>query len=133
VDRFLRRATLLLLIGLAFAVWFEASLFGGERGVIRLTVGVLCIYVALHSLERQRLEQAFRGVLAAFRSFRGGEAVPPPAADERDQAVRILVEALRRGGPAAPVALENLRRLTGEDFGAEAAAWEEWLRHRGKA
>ncbi len=135
MDRLLRRATLWVLVTMAFAVWFERSIFGEDRGVLRVAVGVLCIYVALHSLERQRLELAFRQVLGALKQFRGGNAggaAPPPVAspDEGTEALRILVQAVRRGGAAAPVAVENLRRLTGQDFGLDPGAWEAWLRAR---
>lgn len=140
MDRLLRRATLWVLVAMAFAVWFERSIFGEDRGVLRVVVGVLCIYVALHSLERQRLELAFRHVLGALKQFRGGAAAgvaaplagaPPVASpDEGAEALRILVEAVRRGGAAAPVAVENLRRLTGQDFGLDPGAWEAWLRTR---
>ena len=140
MDRLLRRATLLVLVTMAFAVWFEHAIFGEDRGVLRVAVGVLCIYVALHSLERQRLELAFRQVLGALKQFRGGAAggassqlagspsAAPP--DEGTDALRILVEAVRRGGAAAPLAVENLRRLTGQDFGLDPGAWEAWLRER---
>ena len=139
MDRLLRRATLWVLVAMAFAVWFERSIFGEDRGVLRVVVGVLCIYVALHSLERQRLELAFRHVLGALKQFRCGAAgggvagaasSPVPSPDEGTDALRILIEAVRRGGAAAPVAVENLRRLTGEDFGLDPGAWEAWLRAR---
>ncbi len=137
MDRFLRRATLWVLVALAVAVWFEKSIFGEERGVLRVAVGVLCIYVALHSFERQRLELAFREVLAALQKFRGGKAGAVQVAtggeapaDETDEALRILVDAVRRGGQAAPAALAHLRRLSGLDLGPDPDAWEAWLRTR---
>lgn len=136
MDRLLRRATLWVLVTMAFAVWFERSIFGEDRGVVRVAVGVLCIYVALHSLERQRLELAFRQVLGALKQLRGGDGAgtaakaPSASPDEGAEALRILVEAVRRGGTAAPLAAQNLRRLTGQDFGLDPGAWEAWLRTR---
>lgn len=131
MDRFLRRATLFVLLGLAALAWFEVQLLGQERGVLRLTVGVLCVYVAVQSLERQRLEDTFKQVLAAFQKFRaevqqqaGG---PQPSAKERREAALILVAALRRGGATADLARDNLRRVTGQDFGTDADAWQRWL------
>ena len=131
MDRFLRRATLLVLLLLACLAWFEVRLLGEERGVLRLTVGVLCVYVAVQSLERQRLEDTFKQVLTAFQKFRaevqrdGG--APLPSAKERREAATILIAALRRGGPTAELARENLRRVTGQDFGGDADAWQRWL------
>lgn len=130
MDRLLRRATLLVLLLLAALTWFEVRLLGEERGVMRLVVGVLCVYVAVQSLERQRLEDTFKQVLAAFQKFRaevqqGGGA--QPSAKERREAAQILVAALRRGGATADLARENLRRVTGQDFGADADAWQRWL------
>ena len=134
MDRVLRHATLAVLLFLAFLVWFETSLFGGDRGALRLTVGVLCIYVALQSIERQRLHDTFKQVLVAFQQFRGAAsqagATPPaagPTARERREAIEILIAALRRGGPTAELAINNLKRVTGQDFGRDAEGWQRWL------
>ncbi|HLU40653.1 MAG TPA: hypothetical protein VK081_14805 [Planctomycetota bacterium] len=130
MDRFLRRATLAVLLLLAVLVWFETKLFGGERGALRLVVGVLCIYVAVQSLERQRLADAFKELLTGLQRLRaeaaaGGAA--GPTAKERREAAEILIAALRRGGPTADLALGNLRRITGQDFGRDADAWQRWV------
>jgi len=149
VDRLLRHGTLVVLLLLAFVVWFEVDLFGRERGVLRVVVGVLCFYVAVQSLERQRLAATFKQVLQTFRSFHAGDrrehaaraaaAAEPsgeaadsaraaaPTAAERRQAVEILIAALRRGGSTADLALGNLERITGERLGREADAWQRWL------
>ena len=133
MDRFLRHATLVVLLFLAFVVWFETSLFGGDRGAIRLVVGILCIYVAVQSLERQKLQDAFKQVLQTFQQHRAGNQTAAagvtvaPTARERREAVEILIAALRRGGPTAEVAISNLRRVTGQDHGRDAEAWQRWL------
>lgn len=138
MDRFLRRATLIVLLVLAFLVWFEVELFGSERGAIRFTVGVLCFYVAVQSLERQRLTATFQQVLHAFRDFKGNPAgasqaasgraaQAAPSAKERREAVEILIAALRRGGATADLALGNLKRVTGRDHGLDPEAWQRWL------
>jgi hypothetical protein len=130
VDRFLRHATLLVLLLLALVVWFETSLFGEERGALRLVVGLLCVYVAVQSVERQRLHDAFKDLLRALQQFRAEAdpgAAPVPSARERREAADILIAALRRGGPTAEVALSNLRRVTGQDHGTDADAWQRWL------
>jgi hypothetical protein len=133
VDRFLRHATLVVLLFLAFVVWFETALFGGDRGAVRLVVGVLCVYVAVQSLERQKLQDAFKQILQAFQQYRAGNqtaaagVTTSPTARERREAVEILIAALRRGGPTADVAISNLRRVTGQDHGRDAEAWQRWL------
>jgi hypothetical protein len=128
VDRFLRRATVVVLLFLAFLVWFEPTLLGGDRGALRLVVGVLCVYVAVQSLERQKLHDTFKQVLAAFQQFRAGAGErAEPSARERRDAVEILIAALRRGGPTADLAISNLKRVTGQDYGRDAEAWQRWL------
>ncbi|MEZ5965776.1 MAG: hypothetical protein R3F56_18215 [Planctomycetota bacterium] len=137
MDRLLRHGTLLVLLVLAFVVWFESSLFGGDRGVMRLAVGLLCFYVAVQSIERQRLATTFKQVLQAFQTFRatgGGDtsagvapATKTPTAKERCEAAAILIAAMRRGGPTADLALGNLRRVTGVDHGPDPDAWQRWL------
>ena len=134
MDRFLRHATLVVLLFLAVMVWFETPLLGGDRGALRLVVGVLCVYVAVQSVERQRLQDTFKQVLHSFQQFRGG-AIPAgqvdgaavPSVRERHQAVEILIAALRRGGPTAELAVSNLERVTGQAYGRDAEAWQRWL------
>lgn len=132
MDRLLRHATLVVLLFLAFVVWFETKLFGDERGAVRLVVGLLCVYVAVQSIERQRLHDAFKQVLQALKEFRdGGPRAEGSGANanarERREAAEILIAALRRGGPTADLALSNLRRVTGQDHGGDADAWQRWL------
>ncbi len=134
MDRFLRYATLVVLLFLAVIVWFETPLFGGDRGALRLVVGVLCIYVAAQSVERQRLQDTFKQLLLGLQKFRGSATSPgqpgdaaAPTAHERRQAVEILIAALRRGGPSAELAVSNLARVTGQAYGRDAEAWQRWL------
>ena len=70
MDRTLRRLTAIILLALALLAWFEESLFGTDRGVLRLTVGVLCIYVLLLVLERQRLEDKFMQLLTTLKNIK---------------------------------------------------------------
>ena len=137
LDVFLRRATPLVLVVMAGLVWFERWIPGGERfadalgsdAVQRFVIGVLCLYILLLVIERERMEHAFKEVLGAFREFHksrgaGGEEAAPA----QRQAVQILIGAL--DSPDEDVrqnALQHLRRLTGEDHGTDAAAWRAWL------
>ncbi|MEM7204988.1 MAG: hypothetical protein AAF628_32335 [Planctomycetota bacterium] len=130
-----------MLIGLAGLVWFERVLPGasgfaeqfGSDAVLRFVIGVLCLYVVLLVLERQRMENAFKEVLGAFREFHakasGGAASGPPGANAAQQeAVRLLIGALR--SPDAQVrasSAAHLKRLTGQDLGEDGEAWNRWL------
>jgi hypothetical protein len=137
----LRRATPLVLLLLAGLVLFEEHLPGhefvqrtfGHDAVIRLVVGVLCLYVLLLMAARQHMEASFRELVATLRRFRedkgGGPALPPQAQRE---ALELLVAAL--SGAREDVrtsAREHLRRITGQDFGEDAGRWREWIERSG--
>ncbi|MCB9868554.1 MAG: hypothetical protein H6837_01780 [Planctomycetes bacterium] len=130
MDAALRRLTPLLLAALALLVWFEERLFGRQVGMVRLTVGLLCIYTLLLVLERQRLDQRFTELLANFRRYfeeRGGarETVDPR---KQIEAATILAAALHSTDPTVrDTAASNLKRLTGKDFGADPVAWQRWI------
>jgi hypothetical protein len=137
LDRLLRHLTPIVLIALGLVVWFEPRVLG-DRGVMRIAVGVLCFYMALLVIERQRMEVTFRDVLAAFQRFkaerlaetaRGAE----PSPQQKREAIAILIAALRADSASARQhALQNLQRLTGQDFGPDAAAWERWFAGQGQ-
>ncbi len=141
MDKFLRLATPLCLVALAALVWFERVLPGrdafartfGEDAVPRFVTGVLCIYVLVLVVERQRMESAFKDVLGAFRDFhargRRGERGALEAAQR--EAVEILIAAL--DSPDAQVrqrSVLHLERLTGQQLGDDAQAWRGWLREQ---
>ena len=148
MDSSLRRLTPLLLVGLGLLVWADA-LLGGRLLTVRFgsafhafAIGILCLYVALGQIERQRLEATFKEVLAVFRQYRderrreigSGGAAESPAASERSEAevqreaVQILIGALGAEEPGVrQTALHNLRRITGQNLGEDAAAWRSWL------
>ncbi|MHC5065661.1 MAG: hypothetical protein ACYTG5_16985 [Planctomycetota bacterium] len=147
MDSWLRRATPLVLLLLAGLAWFEDFLPGreylarefGDKFVLRFVLGLLCIYVLMLVLERQQMEQLFKQVLGQFKDFHSaqGAAGQPggPAtggvADEkaRSEAVQILVAALDSEDPKVRSgALENLQRLTGQQLGADKAAWRSWMK-----
>ena len=130
MDRTLRRLTSIILLALAVLAWFEESLFGEDKGLLRVTVGILCIYVLLLVLERQRLEDKFMQLLATLKNIKTGAASVEDHVDGAKtlEAVSILIAAL--GSVEAEVrnsAEENLKRLTGKDFGADAKGWQGWL------
>ena len=139
MDRFLRRATPLVLLVLAGLAWFETWLPGhqviaknfGDDAVLRFVTGFLCIYMVMLVLERQRMEQTFKQVLLAFREFRGGAPGAKPGPDARDaqrEAVQILVGALDSPDESVrKTSAVHLKRLTGLDLGEDAAAWRRWL------
>jgi hypothetical protein len=137
MDLFLRRATPVVLLMMAGLAWFGPLLpgyeglidrFGGDA-VLRFLTGLLCIYVAMLVLERQRMEQSFKQVLGAFRDFHTNRH---PNAEQtgkvQREAVEILVGALQ--SPDAEVrrnSRTHLVRLTGQDHGEDAGAWRSWL------
>lgn len=150
MDKLLRRATPLVLLVLTGLVWFEKVLPGasgfreafGEDAVPRFVIGVLCLYVLLLVIERQRMERAFKDVLGAFRDFhrKGGPAQPPAGSDgiqdpqgqqAQREAMQILIAALRNSEDGVQQSsIHHLKRLSGEDFGDDADAWQRWLDSR---
>lgn len=141
MDRWLRRATPIVLLVLAGLAWFERWLPGheawaerfGDDGALRFVVGLLCIYLVMLVAERERMERTFVDVLKAFRDFRSqspGESGPDPATAQRE-AVELLVAALDSDDPAIrDNASRHLQRLTGQDLGPDPAAWRAWLRRQ---
>ena len=129
-----RPTAALALLALAVLVWFEPWLPGrdalvqvvGRDGLMRIAVGVVCVFAALLVLERQRLSALLRELLAERRrAAAGGQGIDPAA--KRD-AVRILVGALRSEDPEVRAsAHENLVRICGEDRGLDPAAWQGLL------
>ncbi|MEE2887325.1 MAG: hypothetical protein VX951_07820 [Planctomycetota bacterium] len=129
MDGIFRKLTPIVLILLGLSVWFEPQVIP-DAGVLRFVVGVLCLYTALLVFERHRMELRFTQVLGSFKQFYSERAAGAGSVDKDKglEAVRILVAAL--DSPEAAVretAEENLKRLTGKDFGSDSAAWTGWL------
>ena len=135
MQKLVRQAMPWILLGLAFAVWFENFLpmrdwlrnTFGPNGLMRFAVGLLCLQVVLIALDSQRLQHHFKELVLAFRKFHqdSGQGQDP---EQRHQALSILIGALE--SPDADVrqtAAENLARLTGRAFGEDRAAWMRWL------
>jgi hypothetical protein len=77
---------------------------------------------------QQRLAEAFRAVLGTFRDFARAQKGGAPDPAMRRQALHVLIGALRSDDPnVRSTAVENLRRLTGQDFGEDANRWREWI------
>lgn len=139
MDSVLRRATPLVLLVLAGLAWFEAWLPGhaelaarfGDDAVLRFVLGLLCLYMVMLVIERQRLEHSFKQLLAAFKEFheltRSGAAASEAPRAKRE-AAEILVAALTSDDlEVRESAAVHLQRLTGEDLGDDAGAWRSWL------
>jgi hypothetical protein len=146
VDRLLRSAAPLILLGFAGLTWFERWIPGrawvaaqfGEDAVLRFVLGCVCVYAAVLIWERQQLAGLFQQVLGQFKRFHEAQARGVPAgsalagsaltgsaeAGARREAIRILAAALRSDDPEVrQTARENLIRLVGRDHGDDPAAW----------
>jgi hypothetical protein len=138
MDGFLRRATPIVLLALAGLAWFEKWLPGhetmvsrfGEDGVLRFVLGLLCLYMVMLVLERQRLEQAFKQLLGAFKDFHAqsrSDGSPVQAAEKKREAIGLLVGALESAdAEIRGNAVTHLKRLTGKDLGHDPQAWQAW-------
>ena len=137
MDRWLRKITPLVLLVLCGLAWFEKYLPGhefisrefGDQFVLRFVLGVLCLYVLMLVLERQRMELLLKRVLGQFKSFHSAKGTEAPAEEQaRQEAVQILIAALGSDDPKVRSgAVSNLERLTGESLGEDQAAWQAWL------
>ena len=125
----------LALVVLAGLVVFEPLLPGhayvarefGETAVLRFALGVISVIVLLMLLELYRVEFLFKQVIEQFKSFHESQGGPAPTKKTREEAVRILISALDSEDPKVrQSSLDNLRRLTGQDLGAESAPWRSW-------
>lgn len=144
MDRILRLATPVVLISFAVMVLFAPALPGlaaldqafGANSTLRIAVAVLCLYVLILILERQRMETTFRELLGGLRKLKDdlqhraqGSGDQEPA---RREAIQILVSALESKDPEVRArARVHLQRLTGEDLGEDATAWRSWAQRQG--
>lgn len=116
-------AGVLVLVGPLLPWWGSY----GET-LLRLVIAFLCFYMAVVIFERRRMQRDVKDVLGAFYAFNA----PGRDAETKRRAVGYMLEALGSENPAAvQTALEQLRRLTGEDLGADPAAWRAWWQLRG--
>lgn len=129
MDGMLRKITPVVLILLGLLVWL-APLVKTDSGVLRFVVGVLCLYTALLVFERQRMELRFTQVMGSFKKFYADRAAATESLDPEKglEAVTILLAALDSPDEIVrQTAHDNLKRLTGKDFGSDPNSWAGWL------
>ncbi|MHC4136389.1 MAG: hypothetical protein ACYTDU_16950 [Planctomycetota bacterium] len=99
---------------------FEDSI--GHRFTIPFVL-VACAYMVLENL-RTRIHLA--QLVGALRSLMGRTGTPATPEVKRE-AIEILLKSLRSDNETArQAAARQLGNLTGQDFGEDAKAWEEW-------
>jgi len=92
----------------------------------RITIPFVLIACAYMVLENLRTRVHLAQLVGALRSLMGRTGVPPTPEVKRE-AIGILLKSLRGGNQTArEAAARQLRKLTGQDFGEDANAWEEW-------
>lgn len=111
---------LFLAFSRSFHAWVDRQL--GLSRVFALGMAVLFFYVAFLGFDIGRLRERLLDLAEQIlRVFYG-----PNFRRER-QAVDILVRALRSDDPGVrATSLSHLKRLTGQDLGDNAEAWDEW-------
>ena len=132
--RFLERlsVTTLVIAGLYFLLvptlfpgplgWNLVKEQFGEGTILCFAVGFLFLYVGGLMREKHRLRAVMMNTLEALNMMLYG----PDYRRQRD-AVDVLVRTLRaRDERARKLAVESLERMTGQSFGTDADAWEEW-------
>lgn len=137
LDALFRQLTPLFLLGVLGAIVFEPWVPGGawlrsrfgETAVLRAGTAALGLYVLLLWGESLRLHALLTGLLQAFRDFRGEQSATlarnPKA---RLEAARLLIAAMRsQDASIRETSRHNLRRLLGQDLGADADRWQQWL------
>jgi len=117
------------LLGACGAAVFLLGKFGGdrvspddERALLRTVVALLCFWAGFLwlLLHRTRCE------LAEMRSTMGDLRWGAETVRQRE-AVDLLLRAVRLADRrVVDTAYKNLRRITGQDFGEDARAWERW-------
>ena len=148
MDRLLRRTTPVMLLLLAAAAigepWLPAGIrdLVGPGWVLRFAVAVVCIYLVLVIAERERMARDFKEVLFAFREFHGKKAAAnaggdsttgtlatgEPTTAQKREALELLISALATSDLGVrSKAHAHLKRLTGQVFPADPAAWQAWL------
>jgi hypothetical protein len=115
-----------LMFGLAgYFVFVPPPGFGGSIAH-RLTIPFVLVACAYMVLENLRTRIHLAQLVGALRSLMGRTGAPPTPEVKRE-AIEILLKSLRGGDEAArAAAARQLAKLTGQDFGDDAQAWEAW-------
>lgn len=134
----LRNLTPLALLGLCLLVWLERCVPGssaiadnlGETAVLRLVVGLLCLFVLILMVERQQIHSLLQQLMLRLQQAQAGagDQAKPGDAKTKVEAMSILAAALEADDPKVrQSAVHNLERLSGEKFGADVARWRQYI------
>lgn len=97
------------------------SALGGEGAVARFFVGFLFLYFAGIVREKNQVRLLLKRLVGGAKASTEGQQ------EQAKTAVELLINGLRADRPdTRQAALENLKRLTGEDHGEDQAAWQRW-------
>jgi hypothetical protein len=132
----LRMLLPLVLIGACFLVWFEKYLPGtealraqfGADFVLRVCLGIVCLFVLLLWGELLRQNALITSVLTSLKDFAKAARASADTSGKRLEAVRLLVSAMASADPKVSSSCrQHLTRLCGQDLGEDPAAWQRWL------
>lgn len=102
--------------------WLENAL-GSDGAVARFFIGFLFLYFAGIVREKNDLRDLLKRLVGNARAATQNEP------EQARTAVELLIQGLEATRPETrAAALENLKRLTGEDFGEDREAWQVWWR-----
>jgi len=115
-----------LLIGLSFywLIWPPAGF--DEMWGHRLTVPIVLVTCAFTVFESLRVRGHMAQLIGVLRNMtpRSGARASP---EVRREAIALLLKSLRSDEERVrATACAELKRLTGQDFGAEPVPWEGW-------
>ncbi len=97
----------------------------------RIAIPIVLVVSAVTIFESLRMRAHISQLVGALRGLMGRSGVPPTPEVKRE-AVEILVKSMRSANPGVRrTASGQLRKLTGQDLGESADAWEEWWRANG--
>ena len=102
---------------------------GFEELPHRIILPFVLIAVGFVQLENLRMRAHMAELIGAIRTAVGqskaGRSEPSP--EMKGEAIRILLGSLKSGNEKVrETSARQLKQLTGEDFGDDAAAWERW-------
>ena len=94
----------------------------GRMNLVYLGAGFLFLYTAVLVADKNRLRRQFIEVLAGIQDYYLGEGHR-----HKIDSMDILLTTLKKGsGEGVRTAVNELKRLTGQDFGRDASLWEAW-------
>ncbi len=94
---------------------------GGEGAVARFFVGFLFLYFAGIVREKNEVRYLLKKLTGNARAAASGQP------EQARTAVELLINGLDAERPETrDAALENLKRLTGQDLGQDREAWQAW-------